>query len=1046
MDPDSIAARLHSRLTGSPHEPGGDSSPPPPVPDHEILKEIGVGSYGGVWLARSAGGQLRAVKVVWRSRFSSERPYEREFKGILQFEPISRSHPGVVDILHLGRDDEAGCFYYVMELADPAAGASPAATEGAPGSSLSPAFSPARYAPRTLASDLKTRGPLPLTEVLTLGVQLAGALGHLHHHRLVHRDVKPSNVIFVGGQAKLADIGLVAGTDEARSFVGTEGFIPPEGPGSVQADIFGLGRLLYEAATGRDRCEFPELPSDLEARSSSERVVLLELNEILARACAPKPSNRHANAAELAGDINLILAGRSVRHAYGIERRLKRASRAVGLAVIVVVLASVALWFQQVQRRRAEARARQETALRTRAEAAEQLAREQLRESLLNQASARMRGSEPDRRTRALAALERAGAILPGLDLRNAAIAALATPELRVIRRWSPRAVGSWESWPDSSLRRYAWRHDDGSMSIHAIENDAELVRLPGLGVVTDFSAFSPDGSWLGVRYHDGSLRAWHLRSRTSRMVCARAEKFVFAPDSGTMIATCSDGGIYLFDLASGRKTIRSRSTSIEILAVHPTKPLFLTSSYGQGTIEIRRTGDGSLVRDAVVPPMGYHALWSADGQALITTHRDFSVQVWDWPRMGTPRLVLRLHQAEPTSLATDFSGRLLVTAGWDTQIFFFDLRDGRLLLSEAGQDAYAAGDRSSFLLVNDMDWSLVDLEPPFAIDAIAMHDRMKSPRDVAFSPDGHWIATAGPDGVRILDLRSRSVHSVMVDQDVLSVAFSPDSKRLYAVTPDHPLAWRIDADRATGFPRTESLDLPFSGERRFLGTPTAGIFANGEQWLAVRMDRQRSGGAWIHGRFDSPGIESTEGFETGGSEPKVSPDGRWLAWGNWHARNAAVTRLGARDPPIVLPSAGSATVAFSPDNRLLAVGGVRELRFYETVSWRSVLSIPRTPARPLPPQFAFAHDSRVCAVALPPDRMIILDTRTGQELAELPAGGHLLSRPAFSPDDRLLAIACEDHHTLIWDLPALRGKLRDLGLDWRLAPEGDSRALARGP
>src|SRR5262245_3578182 len=407
MDSDGVEARLHFRLTGSPHGPDTEDLPPPRVPDHEVLKEIGRGGYGGVWLARSAGGQLRAVKVVWRSRFSSARPYEREFKGILQFEPISRSHPGVVDILHLGRDDAGGCFYYVMELADPVAG---------------PALSPVDYTPRTLASDLKTRGPLPLTEVLTLGVQLAGALGHLHRHRLVHRDVKPSNVIFVGGVAKLADIGLVAGTDEARSFVGTEGFIPPEGPGSVQADIFGLGRLLYEAATGKDRCEFPELPDDLDSRSGTEREGLLELNEILARACAPKPSHRHANAAELAGDLNLVLAGRSVRHAYSVEQRLARATRIIAMAGVAMIVAGSGLWFLHAQRRRAEVRAAQEASLRARAEAAEQRAQDQLRESLLNQASAHLRGSGPDRRTRALAALGQAASIRPGLDLRNAAI------------------------------------------------------------------------------------------------------------------------------------------------------------------------------------------------------------------------------------------------------------------------------------------------------------------------------------------------------------------------------------------------------------------------------------------------------------------------------------------------------------------------------------------------------------------------------------------------------------------------------------------------
>ena len=67
-------------------------------------------------------GTLRAVKIVHRRAFDSERPYEREFAGIRRFEPISRLHPSQLNVLHVGRDDAAGFFYYVMELADDAGG------------------------------------------------------------------------------------------------------------------------------------------------------------------------------------------------------------------------------------------------------------------------------------------------------------------------------------------------------------------------------------------------------------------------------------------------------------------------------------------------------------------------------------------------------------------------------------------------------------------------------------------------------------------------------------------------------------------------------------------------------------------------------------------------------------------------------------------------------------------------------------------------------------------------------------------------------------
>src|SRR6185503_8190783 len=90
----------------------------PQIPDHKLLRCIGRGAYGEVWLGRSVTGTYRAIKVIWRKSFETSRPFEREFAGIQKFEPISRSHAGLVNILHVGRNDDAGYFYYVMELAD----------------------------------------------------------------------------------------------------------------------------------------------------------------------------------------------------------------------------------------------------------------------------------------------------------------------------------------------------------------------------------------------------------------------------------------------------------------------------------------------------------------------------------------------------------------------------------------------------------------------------------------------------------------------------------------------------------------------------------------------------------------------------------------------------------------------------------------------------------------------------------------------------------------------------------------------------------------
>lgn len=226
----------------------------PTVPDYELIEVIGRGSYGEVWRARNVVGINRAVKVVRRSLFDSSQPYEREFAGLQKFEPLSRGHDGVVDILHLGRAPDDSYFYYVMELAD-SANERNFTTRSDSGSGMQDAEN-VPYIPLTLRAQLRLRGRLPVMEVVELGATLCGALHHLHCHGLLHRDVKPSNVILVGGRPKLADIGLVTGFNEAKSFVGTEGYIPQEGPGTVSADLYALGKILYEAATGKDR-SFP---------------------------------------------------------------------------------------------------------------------------------------------------------------------------------------------------------------------------------------------------------------------------------------------------------------------------------------------------------------------------------------------------------------------------------------------------------------------------------------------------------------------------------------------------------------------------------------------------------------------------------------------------------------------------------------------------------------------------------------------------------------------------------------------------------------------
>jgi serine/threonine protein kinase len=255
----------------------------PVVPEHELLRLIGRGSSGQVWLAKNALGSYRAVKIVQSQMFKHRRAFEREFDGILKFEPVSRLHDGLVDILQVGRNEAAGYFYCVMELAD----------DVVTGSRIHPPT----YSPRTLGQDQDRLERLPVAECVRLGAAIASALGFLHKHGLIHRDIKPSNIIFVNGIPKLADIGLVTDASEGRSFVGTEGFIAPEGSGTIRADIYALGKVLYELSTGKDRNEYPALPESLGSHAETRDLILL--NKIILKACRLRTWQRYQTAEEM---------------------------------------------------------------------------------------------------------------------------------------------------------------------------------------------------------------------------------------------------------------------------------------------------------------------------------------------------------------------------------------------------------------------------------------------------------------------------------------------------------------------------------------------------------------------------------------------------------------------------------------------------------------------------------------------------------------------------------------------------------------------------
>jgi hypothetical protein len=247
---------------------------------------IGKGGYGEVWMARTIADGMRAVKIVRRARFSDSRPYERELNAIKNYETLSRGHPALLKILHVGTGEDY--YYYVMPLADP----------------VDTTAEEAKYTPRTLSTMLSEGSSLSLAESILIAKRLLDGLRTLHNAGLVHRDIKPSNVVFIRGQAVLADIGLVTASASDVSYVGTEGYIPPEKPGMPSGDIYAMGVLLYCMVTGMSCTDCPSPPSGL---CQKDQESFARINPVILRACDVDPEKRYPNAESMIAALERLL-------------------------------------------------------------------------------------------------------------------------------------------------------------------------------------------------------------------------------------------------------------------------------------------------------------------------------------------------------------------------------------------------------------------------------------------------------------------------------------------------------------------------------------------------------------------------------------------------------------------------------------------------------------------------------------------------------------------------------------------------------------------
>ncbi len=297
-----------------------DEISPPQAPDFDFVRPIGEGGFGQVWLAvNRTTGQPRAVKVILRAGANGRDPAGREIASLTRLEANLRCrHPNLLVIHHVGETAEH--LFYVMDLADDLSGkADPTGSD---------------YRPATL-ENLLAAGPLDAADCERFAGQLLAGLACLHEAGMAHRDVKPANCLFLGGELKLADFGLLTAAGLSASRLGTVRYMPPDGCMDARADVYAAGLVIYEMLTGLGADRFPSLGQ--RAHAIAEEGRLARLNRLALRACDPDPSRRFRDAREMLAELT------TAERRPG-RRRLRRWPWLAAAVAVSAALALLLLW------------------------------------------------------------------------------------------------------------------------------------------------------------------------------------------------------------------------------------------------------------------------------------------------------------------------------------------------------------------------------------------------------------------------------------------------------------------------------------------------------------------------------------------------------------------------------------------------------------------------------------------------------------------------------------------------------------------------------
>ena len=782
---------------------------------------------GVVYRARQISlHRIVALKLVRTGDFAEENEIARfraEAAAVAKLD-----HPNIVPIHEVGEHD--GRHYFSMKFIEGGSLATRTASRQSP---ANPAHSAAL-----------------VRDAATVTATVARAVHYAHQRGILHRDLKPGNILLdAQGQPHVTDFGLAKRLEETKlspeeapltlsgTILGTPAYIAPEQAAGVPslttaADVYSLGVVLYELLAGRPPFEGatvmetlqkvmneePVPPSRLHAERGTRnsesahlpsrsllpafttpRSAFMDLETICLKCLEKDPARRYGSAEALADDLERWLRHEPIRArpVTATERFTKWTRRnpllSGSLAAIFIVsalgLAGI-LW-----------QWRAAVAGRDAAQLANEQRREQLWQSLGQLAHFSRLSGQHGQRTNALAALAAAAAIRPSLELRHDALAALMLPDIGAPLWWKEEQ-GHEHPWCfDATLDHYL-PHTDfpigtiGRLTVRRSRDQRVAADLGEIPRQPSAAVFSPDARWLAVRLADGELRVWDWQAGQllASVRCAKAtwgiRSFDFSPDSRMLCFGDATQGISRLDLETGAVSPLLKVGPASLVRVSPSGKHLLATRLNE--VEIWQLDPPQrlvLTNFSSFPAYGLMGAAWHPNEELMALGPPNGLHLWHW-RSGVTRPFGPAPVPYPYAPCFNHGGDLLLNGDtvWDVAT-----QSGTLSIGVGTYIALSRDERRIALQRDKVGYGVSEFLPPLGTRVL-----LENPFATATlpkpdpSPNDRWLASCHTDGWRVWDLATGRVAAHGPNARVNEARFTADGTALITVGSDGLNRWPL--------------------------------------------------------------------------------------------------------------------------------------------------------------------------------------------------------------------------------------------------------------